>query len=218
MSSPVGSIFAHGSTPPWLPRDVAEGRRFAWWAQILFFLMSAVWLIVAIVSLTVYGVNGRGSGLLALGAFGLLAMLISFMSGVFLKKTVIDAIDQGRFHDAKNDTLIWIIFGLIAFILPALMLILTYAKLGDALIAQQPPGYAPYAPGAVTVQQPVTPQYVPPPAPIQPPPEQAQAGQAQAQGQQPFHAHQTPMVRCKNCSVQYPTFMHSCPNCGAPKE
>jgi len=213
MGTPVGSIFAHGSTPPWLPRDVAEARRFAWWAQILFFLMTVVWLIVAIVSLTVYGVNGGRTGLLALGVFGLVAMLISFMSGVFLKKTVIDAIDQGRFHDAKNDTMIWIVFGLISFILPALMLILTYAKLGDALMAQQPPGYAPYAPGTVSVQQqPATP-YVPPPAPIQPPPEQAQPAQAQAQ-----HAHQTPMVRCKNCSVQYPMFMHSCPNCGAPKE
>ena len=216
MGSPVGSIFAHGSTPPWLPRDVAEGRRFAWWAQILFFLMTVVWLLVAIVSLTVYAVGNARTGLLALGVFGLVAMLISFLSGVFLKKTVIDAIDQGRFHDAKNDTMIWIIFGLISLILPALMLILTYAKLGDALTAQQPPGYAPYAPGTVSVQQPAAPTYVPPPAPIQPPPEQAQP--AQAQGAQPYHGHQTPMVRCKNCSVQYPTFMHSCPNCGAPKE
>jgi hypothetical protein len=212
MGSPVGSILAHGSTPPWLPRDVAEGRRFAWWAQILFFLMSAVWFIMAIVSLTVYVTDGGGRAMLALGVFGLLAMLICFLSAVFLKKTVIDAIDQGRFHDAKNDTVIWIVFGLIGFVLPALMLILTYAKLGDALMAQQPAGYTPYAPGTVAVQQPAP--YVPPPAPIQP-----QAAPAPVQpGQQPFHAHQTPMVRCKNCSVQYPVFMHSCPNCGAPKE
>jgi hypothetical protein len=212
MSTPVGSIFAHGSTPPWLPRDVAEGRRFAWWAQILFFLMTVVWLIVAIVSLTIYAVDNGSRGLLALGVFGLLAMIISFLSGVFLKKTVIDAIDQGRFHDAKNDTMIWIVFGLISLILPALMLILTYAKLGDALMSQQPAGYAPYAPGTVSVQQPAP--YVPPPAPIQQPAPQQPAQQPA----QPYHAHQTPMVRCKNCSVQYPMFMHSCPNCGAPKE
>ncbi len=213
MSSPVGSILAHGTAPPWLPRDVAEGRRFAWFAQILFFLMSLVWLIVSIVLLTVYLVDGSGRGALALGVFGLIAMLISFMSGVFLKKTVIDAIDQGRFHDAKNDTIIWIVFGLISLVIPALMLILTYAKLGDALGAQQPAGYAPYAPGTVSVQQPAAAPYVPPPAPIQPPPAEPQAQPAQAS-----HMHQTPMVRCKNCSVQYPMFMHSCPNCGAPKE
>jgi hypothetical protein len=212
MSSPVGSILAHGTTPPWLPRDVAEGRRFAWFAQILFFLMSLVWLIVAIVSLTVYFIDGGTKGMLAVGVFGLIAMLISFMSGVFLKKTVIDAIDQGRFHDAKNDTMIWIVFGLISLVLPALLLLLTYAKLGDALGAQQPAGYAPYAPGTVSVQQPAP--YVPPPAPVQPAPAPAD----QQQPAQAYHTHQTPMVRCKNCSVQYPMFMHSCPNCGAPKE
>jgi hypothetical protein len=212
MSSPVGSILAHGTTPPWLPRDVAEGRRFAWFAQILFFLMSLVWLIVAIVSLTVYFIDGGTRGMLAVGVFGLIAMLISFMSGVFLKKTVIDAIDQGRFHDAKNDTMIWIVFGLISLVLPALLLLLTYAKLGDALGAQQPAGYAPYAPGTVSVQQPAP--YVPPPAPVQPAPAPAD----QQQPAQAYHTHQTPMVRCKNCSVQYPMFMHSCPNCGAPKE
>jgi hypothetical protein len=216
MSSPVGSVLAHGSSPPWLPRDMAEGRKFAWFAQILFFLMALVWLIVSIISLTLYSVDGARRGALAIGVFGLIAMIISFMSGVFLKTTVIDAIDQGRFHDAKNDTIIWIVFGLISWVLPALLLLLTYAKLGDALGAQQPAGYAPYAPGTVSVQQPAAAPYVPPPAPVQPAP--AQPEQAQAQAQQPSHAHQTPMVRCKNCSVQYPVFMHSCPNCGAPKE
>jgi hypothetical protein len=210
MGSPVGSILAHGATPPWLPRDVAEGRRFAWWGQILFFLMALVWFLIAIVALTVFVVDGN-RGMLALGVFGLLAMLICFLSAVFMKKTVLDAIDQGRFHDARNDTLIWIIFGFIGFVLPSLMLILTYAKLGDALMAQQPSGYAPYAPGTVSVQQPAP--YVPPPAPVQP-----QQAPAQPQPAQAYHAHQTPMVKCKNCSVQYPVFMHSCPNCGAPKE
>ena len=214
MSSPVGSILAHGSTPPWLPRDVAEGRRFAWWAQVLFFLMAAAWFIIAIVSLTLYVADNAGRGMLALGLFSLIAMLICFLSAVFLKKTVIDAIDQGRFHDAKNDTIIWAVLGLFGFVLPALMLVLTYAKLGDALMAQQPSGYAPYAPGTVSVQQPAP--YVPPPAPVQPPPAPVQPPAAQQPG--PYHAHQTPMVRCKNCSVQYPVFMHSCPNCGAPKE
>ena len=212
MSSPVGSIFAHGSSPPWLPREVAEGRRFAWWAQILFFLAAVGWFIIAIVSITVYAVDNAGRGTLALGVFGLLAMLICFLAAVFMKKTVIDAIDQGRFHDAKNDSIIWIVFGLIGFVLPALLLMLTYVKVSDSLMAQQPAGYTPYAPGTVQVQQPAP--YGPPPAPIQPPP----AAPPAEQPAQAHHGHQTPMVRCKNCSVQYPMFMHSCPNCGAPKE
>src|SRR5512136_708919 len=146
MSNPIGAFIAPSGTPPWLPREVADGRRFAWWAQILFFLMALMWFIIALVMVTLFVADG-GAWRLAFGLFGFFGMLICFLAGVFLKKTVLDAIDQGRFHDAKNDTLIWVIFGLISFILPALMLILTYAKLGDALMAQQPPGYAPYAPG-----------------------------------------------------------------------
>ncbi len=182
----------------------------------MFFLMTFVWFVIAIVLVTL-GVTHDSPGQLVTGIFGFFAMAICFVAGIFMKKTVIDAIDQGRFHDAKNDSIIWIVFGLFGFVLPSLFLILTYAKLGDALAQQAPPGYSPYAPGTVQVQQP---QYVPPPAPVQPPPAQPQPAQQQAAQQQaaPYHAHQTPMVRCKNCNVQYPVFMHSCPNCGAPKE
>ena len=178
----------------------------------MFFIMAAFWLIIGIVLVTLGTVHSN-TGQLVTGIFGFFAMAICFVAAVFEKKTVIDAIDQGRFHDAKNDSIIWILFGLFGFVLPSLFLILTYAKLGDSLAQQAPPGYSPYAPGTVTVQQP---QYVPPPAPVQPMPQAPPPGQpAQAQA---YHGHQTPMVRCKNCNVQYPQFMHSCPNCGAPKE
>ncbi len=178
----------------------------------MFFLMAFVWFILAIIMVTLSAIDG-GRGQLVIGIFGFFAMIILFVAAVFLKKTVIDAIDQGRFHDAKNDTVIWIIFGLVGFVLPSLFLILAYAKLGDAIVQQQPTGYAPYAQGTVAVQQPV---YVPPPAPVAP--VQTPPAGPPAQGQQAYHAHATPMMRCKNCNVQYPAFMHSCPNCGAPKE
>lgn len=210
MSSPINTILAPSATPPWLPREVAEGRRFAWWAQVMFFLMAFIWFVLAISSIVVYFVDG-GRGTLGLGVFGFFAMLICFLAAVFEKKTVIDAIDQGRFHDAKNDSIVWIIFGLVGFVIPALLLILTYAKLSDALAAQAPVGYQPYAPTGVAVQPPTPP--APPPAPVQ----QAPAAPPQAPPPAPAH-HTTQMVRCKNCNVQFPAFMHSCPNCGAPKE
>ena len=216
MSSPMGTIIAHPGTPPWLPRDVAEGRKFAWWGQIMFFVMALVWFIIAIV----YAVLAfdRGVGAAAVSVFGFFAMVICFLAGLFMKRTVIDAIDQGRFNDAKNDSIVWIVFGLVGFVVPSLFLILAYAKISDALAAQQPAGYQPYAPGQVSAQMP--PPYVPPPGAPQPPqPAPVQPAQAQgAPGQPPYHGHQTPMIRCKNCNVQYPMFMHSCPNCGAPKE
>ncbi|MBE0518184.1 MAG: hypothetical protein IH630_03020 [Thermoplasmata archaeon] len=212
MSNAMNTILASGNTPPWLPRDVAEGRRYAWWAQIMFLLAGLIWFIIAIVDITLYAIDG-GAGKLAAGIFGFFALVICFIASVFLKKTVLDAIDQGRFHDAKNDTLVWILIGLFGFALPSILLILTYVKLGDALAAQAPTGYQPYAPGTVQAQapgQPYVPPPVPPAAPAQAPPKGAQHPAA--------HGPHTPMVRCKNCNVQFPTFMHTCPNCGKPKD
>ena len=211
--TPLDSVLAKGFTPPWLPRDVAEARKFAYYGQLAFFGMAGLWFLVMLIALVAFGLSG-GRGLLALGIFGFFAMIITGLSGIYMKKTVIDAIDQGRFHDAKNDSLIWIFFGLFAFVLPSLLMLLAYAKLGDALATQAPAGYAPYGPGMVAVQQPG--QYMPPPAPMPPPP----VPQPAPQQAQPAHsAHPaTPMYKCKNCSVQFPMFMHSCPNCGAPKQ
>jgi hypothetical protein len=180
----------------------------------MFLLAALLWFIGGIVWLTLFAIDG-GTGRLALGLFAFVAMIICGAAALFSKKTILDAIDQGRFHDAKNDTLIWIVIGLFGFALPTIMLVLAYVKLGDALMAQAPPGYQPYAPGTVSAQAP-PPMYAPPPVPVQPqgaPP--AQPGQPAQTAQ--YHPHQTPMVRCKNCNVQFPMFMHSCPNCGAPK-
>jgi len=216
MSSiPIGTVLAHPGTPPWLPRDIAEGRKFAWWGQIMFFITAFVWFVLAIVFL-VLAFDRIGNLVVAVIAF--FAMIICGVAGYFMKRTVIDAIDQGRFVDAKNDSIVWIIFGLVGFILPALLMILAYAKISDGLAAQAPVGYQPYAQGQVSAQMPpYAPAQGAPPAAPQPAPVQPAQTEA-APGQQPYHAHQTPMVRCKNCNVQYPMFMHSCPNCGAPKE
>ncbi|HIH01139.1 TPA: hypothetical protein HA259_03535 [Thermoplasmata archaeon] len=216
MSSTMGTIFAPGSSPPWLPRDVAEGRRFAWWAAIMFLLWVLIWFVIAIAAMVVWVVDdGQGPGMLLLSLIGFIAMVVCFMSAIFMKKTVLDAIDQGRFHDAKNDSMVWILFGFAAFALPSILLILTYVKLGDAITAHAPVGYMPYQQGAVTAQTPQTAHpHAPPPAPVQQaPPQQAPPAQHPQ-----YHGHATPMLRCKNCNVQFPTFMHTCPNCGKPKE
>ncbi|MEW5748874.1 MAG: hypothetical protein AB1793_08865 [Candidatus Thermoplasmatota archaeon] len=212
MTSTLNTFIASGNTPPWLPREVADGRRFAWWAEIMFLLAALIWFIIAIVEVTMYVIDG-GVGRIAFGIFGFFALLICFLAAVFMKKTVMDAIDQGRFHDAKNDSLVWIIIGFFGFALPSILLMLTYMKIGDALAQQAPAGYQPYAPGTVTAQQPGQP-YAPPPVP---PPQPAPPAAAAQHPQHPQHQHQ-PMAKCKNCNVQFPMFMHNCPNCGAPKE
>jgi hypothetical protein len=181
----------------------------------MFLLWVLVWFVIAIAALVVFAVSDSrdNTGMLLLGLIGFIAMIVCFMSALFLKKTVLDAIDQGRFHDAKNDTMVWIMFGFAAFALPTILLILTYVKLGDAITAHAPVGYMPYQQGAVA-QAPQMPHHqAPPPAPVQQaPPQQTHPAHPQ------YHGHATPMLRCKNCNVQFPTFMHTCPNCGKPKE
>ena len=180
---------------------------------MMFLLWVLGWFVISIVALTLYAVGDSGAGMLMVGLLGLIAMIICFMSAIFMKKTVIDAIDQGRFHDAKNDSIVWILFGCAGFVLPSIFLLLTYIKLGDAIGAHAPVGYMPYSPGTVAVQHPQA-HHTPPPAPA---PVQAPPPQGAPQPHHPYHPA-TPMVRCKNCNVQFPTFMHTCPNCGAPKE
>jgi len=175
--------------------------------------MAFIWFVLGIVNIVLYAVDPR-TGNLVLSLFSFIAMVICFMSAVFLKRTVLDAIDQGRFHDAKNDSVFWIVMGIFGFALPSLMLVFTHLKISDSLAAQSPPGYMPYAPGTVVAQAPQAGQ--PQPAPVPPPPQPAPPhAPAHAAGQ--HHPHQTPMHRCKNCNVQFPEFMHACPNCGAPK-
>lgn len=209
MSSTLTGLFAGGAAPPWLPRDVHEGRRFAYFAQLFLLIASTLlWFIlgIAFIVLGIFGGRGWGPGDVILGFLFLVFMALAFFSGLMVRKTVIDPIDQGRFVDARNDCVIWLIIAIfIGPVIPGLFLVLTYVKLGDALIAQGIGGYAAYAPGAAQAPPP-QPYVAPPPAPAAPPPEAPPAP--------PPH---TQMVRCRNCNVSYPAFMHSCPNCGAPK-
>lgn len=212
MSSTLTGLFAGGAAPPWLPRDVHEGRRFAYFAQLFLLIVSTLfWFVIGIafIVLGIFGGRGWGAGDVILGFLFLVFMALAFFSGLMVKKTVIETIDQGRFVDARNDCVIWLILAIfIGPVIPGLFLVLTYVKLGDALIAQGMGGYAAYVPGGA--QAPPPQPYAPPPGPPAPLPA------PEAPGPPPPPPH-TQMLRCKNCNVSYPAFMHSCPNCGAPK-
>ncbi|MFP4170528.1 MAG: hypothetical protein ACLFUV_05870, partial [Methanomassiliicoccales archaeon] len=68
-------------------------------------------------------------------------------------------------------------------------------------------------------------QYQQPPQQYQQPPQQYQQDNQQYQPARPKTGQQTTekskqkheMVKCKNCGVQYPAFMRTCPNCGEPR-
>ena len=219
VTSTIDGILAGSKPAPWLPQPAQDARTFAFWAQIIFLLAALLWFIYGIINLVFLNIIG----VLYIGF-----MILSGIGGLFLKKYVIDEIDGGRFHEAKNNVIIWMIIGFVAFLIPGILLLITYMKLNDAL-APQTPGYAPYPQGAAVAQQP--PQYQQPQyqtqqpqqypqyqqqaqAPVQPAPAQTYYQPPPAQ---PAHEQKYQMMKCKNCGVQFPAFMTNCPNCGAPK-
>lgn len=213
MTSTIEGILAGSAVPPWLPRDAQDARRFAYWAQMMFLLMAFVWFVIGIASAAI-GLFSVSGGSVAFGFFGIILAVVCGLSGLFMKKSVIDEIDHGRFHDAKNSSVIWLIIGIAAFALPTILLILAYVKLTDAM-APQTPGYAPYAPGTVVAQQyqQPAPGPVAAPQPVAPQQTYYQPPAAQPAGQE----HKYQMMKCKKCGVQFPAFMTNCPNCGSPK-
>ena len=211
MTNVLDGILAGSTVPPWLPRAAQEARSFTFWAQILFFLSALLYFIWAIF-------NFAWLNIIWGGLYIVLAIL-SGLAGFQVKKSLIDEIDHGRFHEAKNNLIIWMIVGFVAFVITGVLLLLAYMKLNEAMTPQTP-GYVPYAPGTVVAQQSPPPQYQPPAQapmqqPQQPAPGQTYYQPPPAQPTSPDHRYQ--MMKCKNCGVQFPAFMSNCPNCGSPK-
>jgi uncharacterized protein with PQ loop repeat len=220
VTNTIDGILAGSKPAPWLPQPAQDARTFTFWAQIIFLLAALLWFLWGIISL----VLGNIFGVLYIGF-----MLLSGIGGLFLKKYVIDEIDGGRFHEAKNNVIIWMIIGFVAFLIAGILLLIAYMKLNDAL-APQTPGYTAYPQGTAVAQQPSQPYQQPQYQAQQPQqyPQYQQQAQAPAQPApaqtyyqpppaQPAHEQKYQMMKCKNCGVQFPAFMTNCPNCGSPK-
>jgi hypothetical protein len=204
--------------PPWLPASVAEARKYAYWGQLIYFVFFFIMLVFGIISLFF----GAWAGGVYLLASAIVNILIVFL----LKTTVFDSIDQGRFNEASDRLLIWGILGFIFGIIPGIFMIIAFLKIQEVFQPQYQP-YPPQQPGQYQqppqYQQQPPQQYQQPPAPARPqqepprsqaPPQpQPTTPQSTQQTQKPKHE----MVKCKKCSVQYPAFMRTCPNCGEPR-
>jgi hypothetical protein len=214
MANPVG--------PPWLPASVAEARKLAYWAQIIAGVLGVLLIIAGIVNLVVWD---RG-----LGIIYLIDAIIALAFAVLLKGMLFDIIDQGKFKEASDRMLILGIIGLFASVIPGILLILGYVRMQEVF----QPQYQQYQPQNATVAPPQqVPQQQAPgqyqqayqqPAP-QPAPQQYDQMQTlregikqdQAAAEQKKKDQKTEMIKCSKCGVQYPSFMHACPNCNEPK-
>jgi hypothetical protein len=211
MANPVG--------PPWLPASVAEARKLAYWAQIISGLLGVLLLVVGIINLVAFD--------RLQGAIYFVDGIIALVYAIILKGMLFDILDQGKFKEASDRMLILGIIGLFAGLIPGILVILGYVRMQEVF----QPQYQQYRPQNATVAPPQQGQQPqgPPQQAYQPPAQQPVQQQDQmqtlraglkddqAQVEQKKKEQKTEMIKCAKCGVQYPSFMHACPNCNEPK-
>lgn len=204
---------AKNAGPEWLPAAVAQGRQFAYWGQLALLFMAAVLLVA--------GTFNVFSGDYSIGAYTIIAGAVNLLLYAMMPSTVFAPLDQGRFREASDRMLIWGVVGLLFGVVGGLVLLVAYVKLQDVF----QPQYQQYPPGQY-YEQPLyqQPQYQPAPPPYRAPAmvdNEVAPAEVKAPEPEPAPAPEPPrkaeMAKCRNCGVQYPSFMRNCPNCGAPR-
>jgi len=148
-----------------LPQRVADARKFAHWGKLMYLLFSLLFLLLAGVTMFLWILTIPHWFPFQVIYYGI-GLILSFLGAYMVHTQVIRVIDEGRFHDAKNASLIWAIIGLICGVLPGLFLFLAYMNLEEHEKPAPPPAPPP--------PQPSTPPPPPPqPQPSTPPPPQS---------------------------------------------
>ena len=190
--------------PPWLPASVAEARKWAYWGVLVAF----IFVLIGIIATIVLAIFWPGMIVSAI-----VSLVISIVILFLIKSTIFEPLDQGRFKDTNIFFLIWGILGLLVYIIPGLFILIGFIKLQEVFSPQYQqyqaqPGYQAPPPAG---QQPQQPNQAPPQ-------QQEPAPQAPAQPEQHGAQQQkVEMIKCAKCGVQYPAFMHHCPNCNQPR-
>jgi hypothetical protein len=203
----LNDLLASENGPPWLPASVAEARKLVYIGQLFALIFTLIALLAGVISIITGNLGGGISSLVAAG-LGVVLLLM-------LKDQVFANLDQGRFKQASDSLLIWTIVGFFVYVIPGLIMLFGFLKLQDIFqpqyqqyqaqqyqVAQEPPQQAQPA------QQPA-----PQPAPAQPAPAPEQPAQAPAEHKD----KKVEMAKCRKCGVNFPAFMHNCPNCNEPR-
>ncbi len=199
----LNDFLASENGPPWLPASVAEARKLVYIGQLFALIFTLIALLAGVISILAGNLGGGISSLVAAG-LGIVLLLM-------LKNQVFANLDQGRFKQASDSLLIWTIVGFFVYVIPGLIMLFGFLKLQDIFqpqyqqyqaqqyqVAQEPPQQAPPAP-----------QPAPQPAPAAP--EQPATAPAEHKDKK------VEMAKCRKCGVNFPAFMHNCPNCNEPR-
>jgi len=199
----LNDFLASENGPPWLPASVAEARKLVYIGQLFALIFTLIALLAGVISILAGNLGGGISSLVAAG-LGIVLLLM-------LKNQVFANLDQGRFKQASDSLLIWTIVGFFVYVIPGLIMLFGFLKLQDIFqpqyqqyqaqqyqVAPEPPQQAPPAP-----------QPAPQPAPAVP--EQPATAPAEHKDKK------VEMAKCRKCGVNFPAFMHNCPNCNEPR-
>ncbi len=196
----LNDFLASENGPPWLPASVAEARKLVYIGQLLALVFALIGMLAGVITIVTGNILG---GIYPLAAAGLGLVVI-----LMLKDNVFANIDQGRFKQASDALLIWSIVGFVVLFIPGIILLIGFLKLQEIF----QPQYAQYQ--AQQYQAAPNQQQAAPPQPPQPAPQQPASQPAPAAEHKDKKVE---MAKCRKCGVNYPSFMHNCPNCNEPR-
>lgn len=196
----LNDFLASENGPPWLPASMAEARKLVYIGQLLALVFALIGMLAGVITIVTGNILG---GIYPLAAAGLGLVVI-----LMLKDNVFANIDQGRFKQASDALLIWSIVGFVVLFIPGIILLIGFLKLQEIF----QPQYAQYQ--AQQYQAAPNQQQAAPPQPPQPAPQQPASQPAPAAEHKDKKVE---MAKCRKCGVNYPSFMHNCPNCNEPR-
>ncbi len=190
MTDIIEELTGGGTAPPWLSGPLREAREMAYYAKLvsaifaILMLLGGLWNLLWALAWATWGVGlWTWFGVIydLAGAFLLVFVALN------IQRKIINAIDQNRVAQAKNDITLWMILGIVFGVIPGILLLISKMKMDEATAAPQyaAPGQAPpaqYNYGQQAPGQQGQPQYNQPPA--YPQPQQQAYGQPQP-AQQP---------------------------------
>jgi hypothetical protein len=189
-------VYGTPGAPSYVPPSASTAKTLIFVGLILQALFVLIGIVVGLASLLFFFI---GVVYLAFAALGLLWLILVWMFSY-------TPVRAGRYEAAKTPTLIFAILSIITLfgILPGILYLIAYIKLGDAVREQQmpPAGYPGGAP-MMAPQSPYAGQPMQPMQPMQPQPMQ--------QPMQPMSA--PPMAPPPTTT---PTAAVICPRCGKP--
>ena len=202
----LSDFLASENGPAWLPASVADARKLVYIGQLFALIFSAIALLAGIVAI----ISGElGGGIYSLVAAGLGVVVLLMVKG-----NVFANLDQGRFKQASDALLVWTIVGFFVYIIPGLIMLFGFLKLQEIF----QPQYQQYqAQPAQSVPAPEQPSHVPPASAPEPPAPQPQSVPPEGAPAQEHKERKVEMTKCRKCGVNYPAFMHNCPNCNEPR-